>query len=81
MTRRLIVALVALTACKSPCQALCVRMADYATECGINVSDAALQACLDDQASSDDQGACRQAGNAETLRQEWACEDLEVFFE
>lgn len=80
MISRLFVVVLALSACRSPCQQLCVRMADYATECGLNVSDAALDACIADQASSDNQAACRQSGDADTLRQEWACEDLEVFF-
>lgn len=81
MTLRFLLCALALSACNTPCQRLCVRMADYATECGVNVSDAAIDACLDDQAQSDNQGACRSAGDADTLRREWDCNDVAVFFE
>jgi hypothetical protein len=72
---------VLLSACNTPCQTLCVRMADYATECGYDVSDADLDACLDEQATADDQGACRQASDPVTLRNEWSCDDLQAFFD
>lgn len=68
------------SACQTPCQRVCVRMADYAEECGFTVSDAELEVCLDEQADAPDQGACRRAGDPLTIRSEWTCDDLQVFF-
>lgn len=76
----LAVGLLALSACKTPCQQLCVEMASYAEECGLTVSDDQLQTCLDEQSADQDQGACRRTGEPETLRTEWSCDDVEVFF-
>lgn len=76
-----LLAVVLLSACKTPCQQLCVEMAAYAEECGVTVPDAQLQSCLDDQSSDQDQGACRRTGDPETLRSEWSCDDVEVFFQ
>lgn len=67
--------------CKNPCQSLCVEMAAYAEECGLTVSDSDVQSCVDDQKDADDQGSCRRVGGAETLRQEWTCDDVRVFLE
>lgn len=67
--------------CLSPCQQVCVRMADYAEECGFTVSDAELDTCIDEQADAEDQGACRRAGAPAVIRAEWSCDDLEIFFQ
>lgn len=84
MTRRTLAILLGLplfaAACQTPCQRVCIRMADYAEECGFTVSDAELQTCLDEQADAPDQGACRRAGDPQTIRSEWTCDDLAVFF-
>lgn len=77
---RWLVALVFLGACNSPCQRVCVRMAEYADECGFAVSDAELDACLDDEFSSDAESTCRQTGDPQILRDQLSCEDLRVFF-
>ena len=78
---RTLLILVGLVGCNTPCERLCVAMYDYAQECpGVNVPESQLQTCLDEQANADDQGACRAAGDAETLRAEWDCRDLEAFF-
>jgi hypothetical protein len=71
----------ALTGCSNPCQSLCVRMADYAAECGYSVSDADIDACVADNASPDDPAVCRDFGNAEQIRDEWTCDDLAIYFE
>lgn len=74
--------LIALAACNTPCQKLCVAMYEYAQECpDVTIPESQLNTCLDEQAKADDQGACRAAGDAETLRDEWDCRDLEVFFD
>lgn len=69
--------------CGSPCERLCENMADYADECGFTVSDADLDTCKAEQksAESDAQQICRDYGDPEVLRSEWACEDLEVYWE
>lgn len=79
---RTLLLLVGLTACNTPCERLCVAMYDYAAECpDVNVPESQLDSCLAEQADAEDQGACRAAGDAETLRAEWDCQDLKAFFE
>lgn len=56
-------------------------MADYAEECGFDVPSAELDACLDEQASSDLQKSCRLAGDPQTLRNEWSCDEVAIFFQ
>lgn len=70
-----------LVGCNTPCQKLCITMADYADECGLVLPADALDTCLDEQSSDQDQGACRRVGDPDTLRTEWTCEDVAVFFE
>lgn len=76
-------ALPALGGCRNACQDLCVRLADYATEdCGFTVSDAELSTCIDAEAeaSADERRVCRDFGSATTIRDEWTCEDLGVYW-
>ncbi|HHO54435.1 MAG TPA: hypothetical protein ENK18_27085 [Deltaproteobacteria bacterium] len=64
--------------CHNSCQALCLRMASYAEECGFVVSDAELDQCLSDLSSPDRQTrqTCGDFGSPDTLRSEWTCEAL-----
>jgi hypothetical protein len=73
--------LVAAGGCGNPCQALCVRMADYAEECNLSVSDADISTCKDAQADPVDPSVCREFGNAAQIRDEWTCDDLAVYFQ
>ncbi|MCB9673692.1 MAG: hypothetical protein H6737_01170 [Alphaproteobacteria bacterium] len=70
-----------LGACQTPCQRLCVRMADYAEECGFTVSDAEIDTCIAEQADAEDQGACRAAGAPAIIRDQLSCDELEIFFQ
>ena len=85
-TRWSVLALAALAAtagCRNACQDICVQMANYAEECGFNVSDAELDACLDEQSSDlekTDKEACRDFGSPELIRNEWSCNDLEAYW-
>jgi hypothetical protein len=82
--RRLLLAGLALLAtagCRTPCQSLCIEMADYAEECGFTVSDSDIDTCLDEQRDNDDQGSCRRVGAPDTLRTEWTCDDVRVFLQ
>jgi uncharacterized Fe-S cluster-containing MiaB family protein len=75
----LIVALLAAAGCRNSCQQICVRMADYADECGFSVPDDQLAACIDEQASGlekEDRQACRDFGTPEAIRNEWTCDEL-----
>lgn len=67
--------------CRNPCQSLCVRMMDYAEECGYSVSDADLDACVEEQSDPADPSVCRTFGTADQLRDEWTCEDMGVYFQ
>lgn len=83
MQARAIIALFVVLAagCHNPCQQLCVRMADYAEECGFTVPDSEVDACIEEQAKPDDKQVCRDFGDAETIRDEWSCEELAAYFE
>ena len=69
-----------LGACSSPCQRLCVTLADRARECGVEIPQAEVDACIDEQADSDQQASCRRVGDPDTVAQEWTCDDVEAFF-
>ena len=79
-----IAAIVGLTAgCRNSCQEVCVRMADYAEECGFTVPEAELDACIEAQASdldAADKQACREFGTPELIRNEWTCDDLALYW-
>ena len=65
--------------CRNPCQQICVRMADYAEECGFTVPDAEVDACIEAQSTDlekADKEACRDFGSADQLRNEWSCDEL-----
>ncbi len=72
---------VALAGCQNPCQSLCVRMTDYAEECGYSVSDEAVDACVEEQSDPEDPSVCRDFGTADRIREEWTCDDMAVYFE
>jgi len=57
-------------------------MADFAEECGYPISDSELASCIEEQAdeSSDDKRFCRDFGDAETIRNNWTCEELEAYW-
>lgn len=67
-----------LCGCNNPCQDICRRMAAYAEDCGYTVSDGEVDACIERQSAPEreDIKACRTYGDPETLRNQWACEDL-----
>lgn len=71
----------AVAGCQNPCQSLCVRMADYAGECGFSVSDADVDACIEEQSDPEDPSVCRDFGTADQIREEWTCEDMGVYFQ
>lgn len=71
------------TGCQNNCQQICVRMADYATECGFTVPDAELDTCIDDFAkieTKEDRQTCSEYGDATTLRNQWTCDELEIYW-
>jgi len=57
-------------------------MADFAEECGFGISDAELASCIEEHAdeSCDDKRFCRDFGDAETIRNNWTCEELEDYW-
>lgn len=70
--------------CRNACADLCVRMADYATECGFSVSDAEIDQCIEEQnadLTAEERDACQEFGQAEVLRAQWSCDDLAVYWE
>lgn len=77
-------ALTALTAgCDNSCQQICDRMANYAEDCGIDVSREDVQACKDAQAGSasrDDRAVCRENNGRSDIRDEWDCEEVGAYF-
>lgn len=71
----------ALSGCGNACQTLCGSLAEYASECGTDWSDADIAACEDAQASasSDDLKTCRLYGDPTVLRREWTCDDVNLY--
>jgi hypothetical protein len=81
MVRCLPLALLALVAgCDNPCQSLCVEMAQYADECGFEVSNDQVQECRDANATATltDERAqtCIERSDPVALREWWSCDDL-----
>jgi hypothetical protein len=74
---------IALVGCQNPCQQVCQRMADYATECGLAVSDGEVGACVDrmgQDLAPEDKQACRDFGDPDVIRTQWTCQDLAVYW-
>ncbi len=67
---------VVLSGCNNSCQRLCVRMKTFAEDCGHTVSDAELDACIDqeDAASSEDKDVCSEFGDLGSIQTRWDCE-------
>lgn len=79
----LILCSISLSGCQNSCQSLCVRMAKFADECGYNVPDEQVDACIESQkgsASSEDRSVCREFGNLATIEEEWTCDDVSIYF-
>ncbi len=74
--------LVVLAGCQNSCQRVCVRLADYAEECGHSVSSSELTECFQQEsaATADERERCRDFGDAQTMRQEWTCEDIDAYW-
>lgn len=71
--------------CKNDCQQLCHAMADYAADdCGEEWSKDQLKSCMDDQkeAVKDNEDLNEVCADiADSLKEEWTCEDLAVYFD
>lgn len=77
------IAAMGLSGCNNACQQVCVRMANYAEDCGITVSDSEIKECIDENSSaeSDLRATCRQYGDASAIRQEWTCDELQEYWD
>lgn len=70
-----------LVGCGNACQTFCGTLADYASECGTEWSDADITSCEDHyaSASSDTLKTCRTFGDPSVLRREWTCDDVNLY--
>jgi hypothetical protein len=70
------------TGCQNACQEICGRMAKYAEDCGIEISDDEIDTCIDEQAEAEKETlkSCRQNGSSEDIRNTWTCDDLLEYF-
>jgi hypothetical protein len=73
-----------LAGCHNPCQDLCKEMASFAEDsCQKTLSDGEVRACIrdhtHDQLNEGDIAVCSEF--ADTISNEWECEDLEPYFE
>ena len=74
----------ALAGCKNECQQMCVDMAKYAKkECGLEFPKDQLKTCLQDYGGRNTTTAQRDYCSTvrPALQEEWACEDLEAYFD
>lgn len=76
-----LLAVLALGGCKNDCQKICDEMAAFAEECGTPWDREAIRECRADQANrnrtKEARAACADA--LPSLRDEWACEDIEDY--
>ena len=78
-----VLGLAAAAGCRNACQEVCVRMADYATECELPVGDGEVDACVERQSGAlekEDAAACRDFGDSDVIRAQWSCEDLSEYW-
>ena len=70
--------LLVLLGCESPCVSLCQTMAERATECGLSVSESALEDCATAYEETDEatDAACLEADDPERLSEWWTCDEL-----
>ena len=72
-----------LSACRNSCQQICPIMAAYAEDCGFEVSNEEVSACIAAQSGSssrEDRAVCREAGSRGDVRDEWTCDDLSDYW-
>ena len=79
----LAVASLTLTACRNPCQQLCVEIRDYAArECGLQFSDAEFDQCIADHRGGslekEQRSTCREGLG--DVAKEWDCNEVEAYF-
>ena len=81
MTLGIIAAFTALQGCQNSCQQVCVNMAEFRDECGVSVSDAELDSCMNTMkdAEMEDLSTCSEMGTMAVLRARWNCEDVNLF--
>jgi hypothetical protein len=72
---------IASAGCGNACQQICGRMAAYARDCGYDVPNDEVQACMAEQADATDRDVCREFGSRETIREQWTCDDVAAYFE
>lgn len=72
-----LVALLGLFGC-NPCRSLCDDVADYAEECGYEVTGDAVSECKEQLADADEttRDQCATYDDADELREWWTCDDL-----
>ncbi len=70
--------------CNNACQDLCDELADYATECEIEVPESEVDTCVKNHQRRDLEDGklevCEDFNDPETLREEWSCADLEEYW-
>ena len=78
----LLLSVVYLAGCTSPCQALCEDLAAYAGECGFTVGDDEIDTCRTtwSRKETDDARQLECEEHGDDLRDEWTCEDVEACF-
>ena len=77
----LIATICVVAGCENSCQNLCVQMADYSEDCGRTITEAELQACIDEQSSAGpaELQVCRDYGLPDVVRRQWTCDDLNLY--
>ena len=83
MRAALLAGLMLVMGCNNPCQNLCEDMATIAVDCGVTFTDAEINTCIDDFAdiSGDDKQTCSNYGGLEILRENWSCDDINLYRE
>lgn len=77
-----LLAALATSSCRNPCQDLCVQMKLFAEDCGHTVPDSELDACIAEQEliSNEAKDTCREDGDLGTIEQTWDCDTIAVYW-
>jgi len=69
-------------ACNNPCQKVCTRMARYAEDCGLRISDGDVADCKANlsEESSDVRSFCREFNSTSAIESEWTCDDVAFYW-
>ena len=70
------------SACDNSCQKVCTRMARYAEECGLAVSDGDVADCKEalSEEGPEVRSFCRDFNSQAAIENDWTCDDVAFYW-